>query len=47
MIGEADGIESKLLDLAATAQKLGPRHVWQHEHGKPELAGHVFFLLLR
>ena len=33
-----------LLDFAAAAQKLGPRHVGQHEHGKSKLVGHVCFL---
>jgi hypothetical protein len=42
MIGEADGIETKLLDLAAAAQKFRPRDVGQHEHGKPQLTGHRF-----
>jgi hypothetical protein len=34
MIGQADGIEAKLLDLTAAPQKFTPWHVGQHEHGK-------------
>ena len=46
MVGKANRVETKLLDFAAAAQKFGPRHVWQHEYGEPELAGHVFSLFL-
>ena len=45
MIGEADGIEAKLLDLPAAAQKFGPRHVRQHEHGEAELVGHGYLVM--
>jgi hypothetical protein len=40
VIGKADGVEAKVLDLTAAAQEFGPGDVGQDEDGKAELVRH-------
>jgi hypothetical protein len=45
MIGKTDPVEPEFLDLPATAQEFGPRHVRAHDHGKTELVRQGYILL--